>query len=263
MSRIKKKFDELASKDKKALITYIVAGDPDLETTIKIMNVMVEEGADIIEVGIPFSDPMAEGVSIQKGHERALQNKTTLQDSLDLISSFRASNQATPVVFMGYMNPFESMGAKEFCKSASEKGVDGMLIVDMPPEESSEFSREAKENSLDVIRLIAPTTNLSRVKEICDLSSGYIYYISVKGITGANDLDSEDVKEKVKLLTEETNLPIAIGFGIKDAESALSLKDIADGIVVGSVFVELIGKGGDVVKNIASKTSELSTAIKS
>ena len=262
MKRIKKKFDELLSNDSKALITYIVAGDPDLDTTFNIMNCMVEEGADIIEIGIPFSDPMAEGISIQKGHERALLNKTSIKDALNLVSKFRRSNESTPIVFMGYMNTFESMGVKEFCKEASSQGVDGLLIVDMPPEESTEFSIEAKNNQIDVIRLIAPTTDISRVKEICDLSSGYIYYISVKGITGSNDLDSEDVNQKVKLLSSKTDLPIAIGFGIKDSDSALSVKDLADGIVAGSVFVDLIGEGGDTISKVAKKTKELSVAIK-
>ena len=262
MKRIKKKFDELSSNDSKALITYIVAGDPDLDTTFNIMNCMVEEGADIIEIGIPFSDPMAEGISIQKGHERALLNKTSIKDALNLVSKFRRSNESTPIVFMGYMNTFESMGVKEFCKEASSQGVDGLLIVDMPPEESTEFSIEAKNNQIDVIRLIAPTTDISRVKEICDLSSGYIYYISVKGITGSNDLDSEDVKQKVNLLSSKTDLPITIGFGIKDSDSALSVKDLADGIVAGSVFVDLIGEGGDTITKVAKKTKELSIAIK-
>jgi len=262
MNRIKTTFNELSLNDSKALITYIVAGDPDLDTTLNIMNCMVEEGADIIEIGIPFSDPMAEGVSIQKGHERALLNKTSIKDALNLISKFRKSNRTTPIVLMGYMNTFESMGVKEFCKAAADQGVDGLLIVDMPPEESAEFSTEAENNGLDVIRLIAPTTDISRVKQICGLSSGYIYYISVKGITGSNDLDSEDVKQKVNLLGSATDLPIAIGFGIKDSDSALSVKDLADGIVAGSVFVDLIGEGGDTISKIANKTKELSLAIK-
>ena len=262
MNRIKTTFDELLSNDSKALITYIVAGDPDLDTTLNIMNCMVDEGADIIEIGIPFSDPMAEGVSIQKGHERALLNKTSIKDALNLVSKFRNSNKTTPLVFMGYMNTFESMGVKELCKAAADQGVDGLLIVDMPPEESTEFSTEAENNGIDVIRLIAPTTDISRVKQICDLSSGYIYYISVKGITGSNDLDSEDVKQKVNLLGSATDLPIAIGFGIKDSDSALSVKDLADGIVAGSVFVDLIGEGGDTIKKIAKKTKELFLAIK-
>ena len=262
MNRIKTTFDELSSNDSKALITYIVAGDPDLDTTLNIMNCMVEEGADIIEIGIPFSDPMAEGVSIQRGHERALLNNTNIKDALSLVSKFRQSNKRTPIVFMGYMNPFESMGVKEFCKAASMNGVDGMLIVDMPPEESTEFSVEAKNSGIDIIRLIAPTTDISRAKEICNLSSGYIYYISVKGITGSNDLDSEDVKQKVKLLRNETDLPIAIGFGIKDSDSALSVRDLADGIVAGSVFVDLIGEGGGIISKISTKTKELFLAIK-
>tara|TARA_B100000686_G_C16805006_1_gene989276 strand:- start:2908 stop:3696 length:789 start_codon:yes stop_codon:yes gene_type:complete len=262
MTRIKNKFDELSSNNTKALITYIVAGDPDLKTTLDVMNCMVAEGTDIIEIGIPFSDPMAEGISIQRGHERALSNKVSIKDALNLTSEFRKTNQITPIVFMGYMNTFESMGVKQFCKQASNNGVDGILIVDMPPEESAEFSKEAKSNGIDVIRLIAPTTDLSRAKEICSLSSGYVYYISVKGITGSNDLDSEDVKKRVELLSNETDLPIAIGFGIKDSNSALSVKELADGIVVGSVFVDLIGEGGDTISKISKKTKELFLAIK-
>ena len=154
MTRIKNKFDELSSNNTKALITYIVAGDPDLNTTLDVMNCMVAEGTDIIEIGIPFSDPMAEGISIQRGHERALSNNVSIIDALNLTSEFRKTNQITPIVFMGYMNTFESMGVKQFCKEASNNGVDGILIVDMPPEESAEFSKEAKSNGIDVLSLI-------------------------------------------------------------------------------------------------------------
>ena len=261
MNRIKKKFDELASNNSKALITYIVAGDPDLDSTLRIMNCMVKEGADIIEIGIPFSDPMAEGISIQKGHERALQNKTSIKDILSLVSKFRQIDKVTPIVFMGYMNPFESMGVQDFCKEAASKGVDGILIVDMPPEESSNFSIEAEKVGVDIIRLIAPTTSSSRAKKICSQCSGYVYYISVKGITGASNINAEEVKAKVSELRSHTDLPIAIGFGIKDSSSASSVKDVADGVVVGSVFVDLIGEGGNIIEKVESKTKELSEVL--
>jgi tryptophan synthase alpha chain len=260
-SRIKEIFSRVKTENRKALINYIVSGDPNLETTLDIMNAMVEEGVDIIELGVPFSDPMAEGVSIQKGHERALENGTSLRDTFKLVEKFRETNVETAIVFMGYMNTFESLGAQEFMIEADKVGLDGILIVDMPPEESSDFTKYAEERSIDIIRLIAPTTSSARSKIICSQASGYIYYISVKGITGAGNLDAEDVKINVKELRQHTNLPIAIGFGIKDSASASSVKEVADGIVVGSVFVDLIGEGGDILKKVKGKTKELSEAL--
>ena len=256
-SKIKDTFSEIKAENRKALITYIVSGDPDLETTLEIMHTMVKEGADIIELGIPFTDPMAEGISIQKGHERALKKGASLIDALQLVTQFRSSNKKTPIVFMGYMNTFESLGAQVFMTEAVSAGVDGILIVDMPPEESGDFSDHAIKNNIDIIRLIAPTTSLDRAIKISSQSSGYIYYISVKGITGASNIDADDVKNKVGVLQTFTDLPIAIGFGIKDAISASSVKDIADGIVAGSVFVDLIGEGNDVLNRVAKKTKEL------
>ena len=260
-SRIKETFSKVNAQDQTALITYIVSGDPDLDTTLKIMDTMVEEGADIIELGIPFSDPMAEGISIQRGHERALKKGTSLKNALDLVKKFRSTNSNTPIVFMGYMNTFESMGAERFMIEAVDVGVDGILIVDMPPEESSSFSEQAKKYDIDIIRLIAPTTSSERAQKISSQSSGYIYYISVKGITGASNIDSDDVKDKVGILRTYTDLPIAIGFGIKDSDSASSVKDAADGIVAGSVFVDLIGQGEDIIEKVASKTKELSKVL--
>ena len=256
-SRIKETFSKVNAQDQTALITYIVSGDPDLDTTLKIMDTMVEEGADIIELGIPFSDPMAEGISIQRGHERALKKGTSLKSALDLVKKFRSTNSNTPIVFMGYMNTFESLGAQMFMKEAVAADLDGILIVDMPPEESSDFSEEALKANIDIIRLIAPTTSLTRADKICSQCSGYVYYISVKGITGAANLDAEDVKNKVNELRLLTDLPIAIGFGIKDAASASSVKEVADGIVAGSVFVDLIGEGGNIIEKVSKKTKEL------
>ena len=260
-SKIKETFSKIKKEKRKALITYIVSGDPNPNTTLEIMNSMVQEGADIIELGIPFSDPMAEGVSIQKGHERALENGASLESSFKLLENFRKDNQITPIVFMGYMNTFESLGAELFMKKAASAGLDGILIVDMPPEESTDFSREAKKFDIDIIRLIAPTTSAKRAKEICSQCSGYVYYISVKGITGAGNLNAEEVIGKVGVLRTLTELPIAIGFGIKDAESATSVMNVADGIVAGSVFVDLIGKSENVIKNVALKTRELSEVL--
>jgi len=260
-SKIKEVFAEIKAQKRKALITYLVSGDPDSKTTLNIMHRMVEEGADIIELGIPFSDPMAEGVSIQRGHERALENGTSLNDSFDLVRKFRLTNNYTPIVFMGYMNTFESLGADLFMQQASESELDGILIVDTPPEESSDFSIAAKKANIDIIRLIAPTTSPSRAKKICSQCSGYVYYISVKGITGARNMDSVDVQNKVGELRQHTDLPIAIGFGIKDAASASSVMGVADGIVAGSVFVDLIGEGDNIIDRVGAKTKELSEVL--
>lgn len=222
---------------------------------------MVQQGTDIIELGIPFSDPMAEGISIQKGHERALEKGVSLKGTFELLKKFRANDEKTPIVFMGYMNTFESLGAIQFMSEAVNANLDGILIVDMPPEESSDFSTEAEKVGIDIIRLIAPTTSSLRAKKICSQCSGYVYYISVKGITGASNINAEEVKAKVSELRSHTDLPIAIGFGIKDAASASSVKDVADGVVAGSVFVDLIGEGGNIIKKVESKTRELSEAL--
>ena len=256
-SKIKEVFLKVNAENRKALITYIVSGDPDHQSTLDIMHTMVKEGADIIELGIPFSDPMAEGVSIQKGHERALEKGASLNDTFKLVKEFRLIDDETPIVFMGYMNTFESLGAQLFMKKAVAADLDGILIVDMPPEESSDFSEEASKANIDIIRLIAPTTSSTRANKICSQCSGYVYYISVKGITGAANLDAEDVKNKVNELRLLTDLPIAIGFGIKDAASASSVKEVADGIVAGSVFVDLIGEGGNIIEKVSKKTKEL------
>ena len=260
-SKIKEVFSNIKAENRKALITYIVSGDPDTETTIEIMNSMVQQGTDIIELGIPFSDPMAEGISIQKGHERALEKGASLSGAFELLKKFRVNDEKTPVVFMGYMNTFESLGANKFMLEAVKASLDGILIVDMPPEESSNFSIEAEKVGVDIIRLIAPTTSSSRAKKICSQCSGYVYYISVKGITGASNINAEEVKAKVSELRSHTDLPIAIGFGIKDSASASSVKDVADGVVVGSVFVDLIGEGGNIIKKVESKTKELSEVL--
>ena len=260
-SKIKEVFSNIKAENRKALITYIVSGDPDTETTIEIMNSMVQQGTDIIELGIPFSDPMAEGISIQKGHERALEKGASLSGAFELLKKFRVNDKKTPIVFMGYMNTFESLGANKFMLEAVKASLDGILIVDMPPEESSNFSIEAEKVGVDIIRLIAPTTSSSRAKKICSQCSGYVYYISVKGITGASNINADEVKAKVSELRSHTDLPIAIGFGIKDAASASSIKEVADGVVVGSVFVDLIGEGGNIIERVKSKTKELSEVL--
>jgi tryptophan synthase alpha chain len=262
MSRIESTFNNLKEQKKKALVAYLVVGDPDLETTLDLMELMVSKGADILELGISFSDPMAEGPTIQRAHERALENKTTLSDALDLVTQFRKKDTTTPLVFMGYMNPFEAMGAENFCSRASKNGLDGILLVDMPPEESKDFTEAASNNNLDLIRLIAPTTDEERIKNICTDASGYIYYISVKGVTGANHFDPSEIKSKVNTIQSITDLPVVVGFGIKDADSVTSVRHLSDGIVVGSALVAIIAEGKNQISDkISKKIEELSSAL--
>lgn len=262
MGRISNTFLDLKKRKRKALISYVVAGDPDIDCTLNAMHLMVSSGVDLIELGIPFSDPMAEGPSIQMGHERALENKTSLKDSLDIVKRFRKKNQDTPIILMGYMNPFESMGSKNFSSEASISGVDGILIVDMPPEESDKFTKEACKFDIDIIRLVAPTTSKSRIRTICKRASGFIYYISLKGTTGANSIDIKEVQNKVTLLQSITNLPVVIGFGIRDQKTTSSIKDLADGIVVGSVLVDIMGgEKLKIEKDLSTKIRDLSQAL--
>jgi len=238
LSRIKNCLQELAAQHKKALIPYIVSGDPTLEATLPVMQSMVQAGANIIELGVPFSDPMAEGPVIQKAHERALKHNTSLRSTLDVVKQFRQTDQKTPVVLMGYANPIERMGYAEFSKQASAAGVDGILTVDLPPEEAAALNAELKKVGMDNIFLLAPTTTADRAKQICDMATGYLYYVSLKGVTGAGNLDMDEVKNRVAGFRKYTALPICVGFGIKDASSAKRIADVADGVVVGSVLVE-------------------------
>ena len=262
MGRIKETFSELQKLNKKALIGYIVAGDPDLNSTARAMELMVNQGVDVIELGVAFSDPMAEGPSIQRGYERALINETSLEEVLELVKSFREQDKKTPIILMGYTNPFLSMGSKVFSSKASENGVDGILIVDMPLEESSEFTKQTRKLGIDIIRLVAPTTSESRIKKICAEASGYVYYISLKGVTGANSINAEEVKEKVGILRGLTELPVVIGFGIKDGLTASSVRDLADGIVVGSAFVDIMGGPKEKIeKELSIKIKDLSQAL--
>ena len=243
MSRISSTFLDLKSGNKKALVGYIVIGDPDMQSSLSVMNLMVSQGVNLLELGVAFSDPMAEGPVIQRAHERALESKTTLAKTINLVKGFREKNNTTPIILMGYSNTFECMGINKFCKLASKCGVDGVLLVDMPPEESLLLSKEANKFDLDIIRLISPNTSKERIKQICTQASGYIYYISLKGITGADSLDVEDVRKKIGILKEVTNLPIVIGFGIKDGVMVRKVRDLADGVVVGSALVEIISEG--------------------
>ena len=242
MSRIKACFERLQHQARTALIPYIVGGDPDLESTVSQMHGLVSAGADMLEIGVPFSDPMAEGPVIQLAHERALEHGTSLQDILSCVKEFRQADDITPVILMGYLNPVEKFGYQAFAKQASEAGVDGLLTVDLPPEEAGELNAALAEESIDSIFLIAPTTDENRIAKICAGATGYLYYVSLKGVTGANKLNVEEVQQKLTLIRMHTELPISVGFGIKDPESAKAVAQFADGVVVGSALVDYYAK---------------------
>lgn len=240
MSRIAGRFQELAQQGRKALIPYVVAGDPAIETTVPLMHALVEAGADIIELGVPFSDPMSEGPTIQQAHERALAGGARLRDALAMVREFRQRDAHTPVLLMGYANPVERMGYAAFADAASEAGVDALLTVDIPPEEVEQVNAELRRVGMDNIFLIAPTTPGSRIELIASQASGFIYYVALKGVTGAGHLDIADVASHLAGIRAHTDLPLAVGFGIKDAASARAVSSAAEGVVVGSALVQCI-----------------------
>lgn len=242
MSRIQGVMAELKTAGRKALIPYITAGDPNLDTTLKLMHELVAKGADIIELGVPFSDPMADGPTIQLAYERALRQGVGLEDVLALVGRFREQDALTPIVLMGYMNPLEFMGYDHFVQSAVAAGVDGVLVVDMPPEECGDFTNTLHAHGLDSIFLLTPTTSDARAQAICAQSSGYVYYVSIKGVTGASTLDVQDVERQLNRLRQFTDLPIAVGFGIKSPADAAAVSRIADGVIVGSALVSVIAE---------------------
>jgi tryptophan synthase alpha chain len=249
VSRLSEKWDELKSQGRKALIPYIVAGDPNPEFTVTAMHAMVANGADILELGVPFSDPMAEGPTIALGHERALEHDVGLNVVLAMVASFRQQDNTTPIVLMGYANPVEVMGHAAFAKAAAAAGIDGLLTVDLPPEEAAALDRELKQVGIDNIFLIAPTTTAARAQKICDAASGYLYYVSLKGVTGAGNLDIDAVSDRINMLRSMTDLPISVGFGIKDAETAAAIAAVSDGSVVGSALVQRINQQSTKMNN--------------
>lgn len=240
MSRISQIAARAAAAQRKLLIPYLVAGDPDLEFTLRLMHKLVERGADAIELGIPFSDPSSDGPVIQEGVERALARGTTLRQVLDLVAKFRKHDKNTPMVLMGYLNPIEIMGYSAFADAAAAADVDGVLVVDMPTTESGELNKLLQAREIDTIYLIAPTTRPERAKSITARTSGYLYYVSLKGVTGAALTDHASVRENIQHLRTLTDLPIVIGFGIKDAASARAMAALADGVIIGSALVSAI-----------------------
>ena len=240
MSRIASTFERLAGQGRKALIPYFTAGDQGPELTVPLMRRLVASGADLIELGIPFSDPAAEGPVIQMACERALEHDVSLRDVLAMVADFRREDDDTPVILMGYLNPVEVMGYEAFARAASEAGVDGVLIVDMPPEEADEALAALRAEGLDLIFLAAPTSTDERLERIGRASSGFVYYVSLKGVTGSAALDVASVADKLAQVRRHVEIPVGVGFGIKDAASAAAIAEVADAVVVGSAIVQRI-----------------------
>ncbi len=244
-NRIDKTLAALKLAGRKALVPFITAGDPSREVTVPVMHALVEAGADIIELGIPFSDPMADGPVIQRSSERAIERKVGLSFVLDAVAEFRKKDGLTPIVLMGYLNPIEMRGAERFAKEAAGAGVDGVLLVDLPPEEAAPLRKMLNAAQLQLISLAAPTTVAERLTRLANESQGYLYYVSFAGVTGANRVDTADVAIKAGALREQAKVPVLIGFGIKDAASAAALAQHADGVIVGSALVERLAQSED------------------
>ncbi len=240
MERINVRFNILKSSGRKALIPFITAGDPNPETTLPLMHALVAGGADIIELGVPFSDPMADGPTIQRASERALAKGMNLRKVLHMVEQFRQVNDNTAVVLMGYANPIEAFGVEAFAKAAKAAGVDGVLVVDYPPEECAEFAKVLKAHEIAPIFLLAPTSSEQRFKEVADIGAGYIYYVSLKGVTGSGNLDLDEVARRIPQIQKIVGMPVGVGFGIRDAASAKKLGAVADAVVIGSRIIEEI-----------------------
>ncbi len=243
MTRIASLFEQLNRTGKKALIPYITAGHPTKALAVPLMHAIAAAGADLIELGVPFSDPMADGPTIQRSSEKALANGVGLKDVLGFVAQFRQTNQNTPVVLMGYANPIERMGIQVFVTRCVEAGVDGVLVVDYPPEEAESFSALLRQNKVDPIFLLAPTSSDVRIANVARQASGYVYYVSLNGITGAASPDLEQVRQRVHTLKQATGLPIGVGFGIKDGETAHAISQWADAVVIGSKLIQEIEEG--------------------
>jgi len=243
MSRIQGRFEALAKAKRKALIPYITAGDPHPSLTVPLMRGLVEAGSDILELGVPFSDPMADGPVIQRAGERALKHGVGLSNVLSMVQEFRKGDDKTPIVLMGYANPIEAMGVEKFVAAAKAASVDGVIVVDYPPEECEQFAAQAKKAGIDPIFLLAPTSTEKRINDVARLGSGYLYYVSLRGITGASNIDLGDVAARIPKIRAATRLPIGVGFGIRDAESARRVAQTADAVVIGSRIIQEIEAG--------------------
>ncbi|VAW61570.1 Tryptophan synthase alpha chain [hydrothermal vent metagenome] len=262
MSRLKATFEALKAAHKTALIPFITAGDPHPSVTVNLLHDMVAAGASILELGIPFSDPMAEGPVIQAACERALLHNTSLRDVLAMVKAFRAENDTTPIVLMGYLNPVEVMGYAHFAEAAAQAGVDGLILVDLPPEEGEDLIALLKSKQIDLIFLLAPTSTNERMKTICAQASGFVYYVSLKGVTGAAHLDVDSVVQKVTQIRTHTSIPVGVGFGIRDAASAAQVAAVADAVVVGSAIVKRVAENADNPEKISQQVCELLSSMR-
>ena len=261
MSRIQNYFKSLKESNKKALIPFITAGDPHPSETVKLMHALVTSGADMIELGIPFSDPIADGPVIQRASERALKNSVGITSTIKLAAEFRKENKDTPVILMGYANPIEAIGIDNFINLINDAGVDGVITVDYPPEESSVFVSKLRKYDIDSIFLLSPTTDDDRIKLIVDQASGFLYYVSLKGVTGSANIDIQQVADRVKNIKKHTDLPIAVGFGVRDAKTANEVALVSDAVVIGSRIVREIEDADP--DNLIPKINSLMTEIKS
>ncbi len=252
MSRIAATFARLAAQRRKALIPYVTAGDPAPQATVPLLHALVAAGADIIELGVPFSDPMADGPVIQRANERALERGVSLRQVLDWAAQFRSADPATPLVLMGYANPVERFGVDAFVGECARAGVDGVLVVDYPPEEARDFAAALRNAGIDPIFLLAPTSTAARIAQVDPLGGGYVYYVSLKGVTGAAHLDVQQVARRVQELRRQVRLPLAVGFGIRDAAGAAAIAGCADAVIIGSRIIELMEQQADTQQAIAA-----------
>ena len=244
MSRIEQTFQALKQEGKTGLVTFVTAGDPGPDVTVPIMHALVAGGADVLELGVPFSDPMAEGPVIQRACERALKFNIGLKDVFAFVREFRKTDEQTPVVLMGYANPIERIGQSEFIRCAKEAGADGAIVVDYPPEECADFASAMRDNGLDLIFLLAPTSTTERVKQVAQYGGGFSYYVSLKGVTGAGNIDTVEVAERLTAIRKHVQLPIGVGFGIRDGATARAVAEVADAVVIGSRVIQEIESAG-------------------
>ena len=261
MSRIAATFERLRSSRRAALIPFVTAGDPSPAQTVPVMHALERAGADVIELGVPFSDPMADGPVIQRSSERALKHGVSLHDVLAMVSQFRAAGGKAPVVLMGYANPIERMGLEKFVKGAEAAGVDGVLIVDYPPEESGPWLEALKKSSIDPIFLLSPTSTDARIDLVAKVARGYIYYVSLKGVTGASHIDTREVEAMIAKIRVHTKVPVGVGFGIRDGETAARVARVADAVVVGSRIVSELEKAADPAARAAEVLAEFRAAM--
>lgn len=255
MSRLEIKFSELRGLNKAALVTFITAGDPSPDITVPLMHALVDAGSDVIELGVPFSDPMADGPVIQAASERALAAGVTTTGVIELIRSFREKDNSTPIVLMGYLNPIEIMGYENFASAIADAGADGIIVVDMPPEEGVELGGVLKAQGIDNVHLLAPTSTPDRIRLVCDDASGFIYYVSLRGVTGATTLDLGEVRSRLAAIRVHTNLPLGVGFGIDSPAAAAEVAEFADAVIVGTALVRIVAENSDNPGTLIRKAS--------